>query len=108
MNSCSVKDVPQNADKVLKLLRLEHMQDGVFLRLNQTTLALLQIVDPYITWGHPNLRIVKDLIYKKGMGRVRGKRMSLTDNKVIENSLGKSAAWVRLTQSMCASISMWT
>ena len=32
---------------------------------------MLRRVEPYITWGTPNLKSVKELIYKRGYGKVR-------------------------------------
>ena len=31
---------------------------------------MLRRVEPYITWGTPNLKSVKELIYKRGYGKV--------------------------------------
>jgi len=35
----------------LKLLRLDRLYSGCFLQLNTTTLNLLRVAQPYITWG---------------------------------------------------------
>jgi len=43
---------------------------------------------PYITWGYPNLKTVKEVIYKRGHGKVNGQRIPLTENSVVEGSLG--------------------
>ena len=43
---------------------------------------------PYITWGYPNLKTVRELIYKRGFGKVNGQRIPFTDNAVVDNSLG--------------------
>lgn len=85
-----VKDVPDRANQVLELLRLTKIEEGVFLRLNKTTMSILEMVDPYITWGHPNIRVVRDLIFKRGHGRVSGakERSPLSDNTLIEKALG--------------------
>jgi len=32
---------------------------------------MLRRVETYITWGTPNLKSVKELIYKRGYGKVR-------------------------------------
>jgi len=37
--------------RALKLLRLDRVYSGCFLRLNATTLNLLRIAEPYVTWG---------------------------------------------------------
>lgn len=49
---------------------------------------MLRICEPYITWGYPNLKSVRDLIYKRGHAKVRGRRIPLTSNDIIERKLG--------------------
>merc|ERR1711970_586407 len=44
--------------KVLQLLRLR--------QINKATLSMLRIADPYIAWGYPNLKSVRELVYKRG------------------------------------------
>ncbi|KAI9229916.1 MAG: 60S ribosomal protein l7-like protein [Piptocephalis tieghemiana] len=75
--------------KVLQLLRLLQINNGVFVRLTKATKQMLQLVEPYVTYGEPNLKSVRELIYKRGYGKVNGQRIPLTDNRVIEQSLGK-------------------
>merc|ERR1712044_9432 len=76
--------------KVMQLFRLLQINNGTFVKLNKATLHMLRIAEPYITWGYPNLKSVRELIYKRGYGKVEGKRIPLTDNAVIERVLGKS------------------
>lgn len=75
--------------KILQLLRLRQINNGVFVRLTKATQEMLKIVDPYIAYGTPNLKSVRELIYKRGAGKVSGQRIALTDNKIIEQALGK-------------------
>lgn len=49
---------------------------------------MLRICEPYITWGYPNLKSVRDLIYKRGFAKARGRRIPLTSNDIIERKLG--------------------
>lgn len=51
---------------------------------------MLRICEPYITWGYPNLKSVRELIYKRGFAKVNGQRVAITSNEVIENRLGKA------------------
>jgi large subunit ribosomal protein L7e len=39
--------------------------------------------------SEPNLKTVRELIYKRGYGKVNRQRVPLSNNSVIENSLGK-------------------
>uniref|UniRef100_A0A2R9BJ92 Large ribosomal subunit protein uL30-like ferredoxin-like fold domain-containing protein n=1 Tax=Pan paniscus TaxID=9597 RepID=A0A2R9BJ92_PANPA len=79
-----VNGVSPKVRKVLQLLRLHQIFSGTFVKLNR-----LQIVEPYIAWGYPNLKSVNELIYKRGYGKINKKRIALTDNTLIAPSLGK-------------------
>lgn len=37
---------------------------------------------------YPNLKSVRELIYKRGHGRMRKQRIALTDNALVEKALG--------------------
>ncbi|RVW36906.1 60S ribosomal protein L7-3 [Vitis vinifera] len=39
--------------------------------------------------GYPNLKNVRELIYKKGFAKIEGQKVPLTDNNIIEQALGK-------------------
>ena len=75
---------------MLQILRLRQIHNGVFLRVNKPIMNMLRIVEPYITYGYPSLKTVRELIYKRGYGKVgAGKqRVALTDNDIIEKELG--------------------
>ncbi|KAK9741595.1 hypothetical protein RND81_03G116100 [Saponaria officinalis] len=74
---------------ILQLLRLRQIFNGVFLKVNKATLNMLHRVEPYVTYGYPNLKSVKELIYKRGFGKVDKQRIPLTDNSIVEKVLGK-------------------
>lgn len=40
--------------------------------------------------SYPNLKSVRELIYKRGHGRMRKQRIPLTDNALVEKALGKN------------------
>lgn len=88
-----INAMPPKEKKILRLLRLRQIQNGVFVKLNYATIRMLQRVEPYITYGYPNLKSIKELVYKRGFGKVgrRGAwtRTPLSDNRIIEESLGK-------------------
>ncbi|KAL8480255.1 hypothetical protein ACS0TY_026467 [Phlomoides rotata] len=75
--------------KILQLLRLRQIFNGVFLKVNKATMNMLHRVEPYVTFGYPNLKSVRELIYKRGYGKVNKQRIALTDNSIIEQVLGK-------------------
>ncbi|KAF1854269.1 hypothetical protein Lal_00004241, partial [Lupinus albus] len=50
---------------------------------------MLKVVEPWIAYGYPNLKTVKELVYKRGYGKVNKQRVALTDNAIVEENLGK-------------------
>jgi len=76
--------------KILQLFRLRQINNGIFIKLNKATLNMLRIIEPYVAWGYPNMKSVRELIYKRGHGKIRGARTPITDNKIIEERLGQS------------------
>jgi large subunit ribosomal protein L7e len=50
---------------------------------------MLTIINPYIAFGYPNLKTVRELIYKRGYGKINGQRIPLSDNQLVEENLGK-------------------
>lgn len=74
---------------ILQLLRLRQIFNGVFLKVNKATMNMLHRVEPYVTYGYPNLKSVRELIYKRGYGKLNKQRTALTDNSIVEQALGK-------------------
>jgi len=74
--------------KILQLLRLRQINNAVFIRLNKATLSMLRLVEPYVAWGYPNLKSVRELVYKRGYAKIRGQRIRIQSNDTIERSLG--------------------
>jgi len=75
--------------KILQLFRLRQINNGVFVKLNKATVNMLRIVEPYVAWGHPNMKTIHALIFKRGFAKVKGQRIPIVDNKIIEEKLGK-------------------
>lgn len=44
---------------------------------------MLRIVEPYITWGYPNLKSVRELIYKRGFVKVIEKLFLFYETKIL-------------------------
>ena len=74
---------------IMKVLRLLQIHNGVFLRINKATMNNLVKVDPYIMYGYPSLKSVRELVYKRGFAKINGQRIPITDNKLIEDNLGE-------------------
>ncbi|KND92739.1 60S ribosomal protein L7 [Tolypocladium ophioglossoides CBS 100239] len=84
-----INKMPPKPRKILQLLRLLQINNGVFIRVTKATTEMLKIVEPWIAYGYPNLKSIKELIYKRGYGKVNKQRTALTDNSIIEENLGK-------------------
>jgi len=84
-----INRVSPKTRKILQLLRLRQINNGVFVKLNKATANMLRLVEPYITYGTPNLKTVKELLYKRGYGKVDKQRIPISQNSIIERSLGK-------------------
>jgi len=75
--------------KVLQLLRLLQINNGTFVKLTAATKQMLQLVNPYVAYGSPSLRTVRELIYKRGYAKVDKQRIPITDNDIIQKELGQ-------------------
>merc|ERR1711881_295600 len=69
-----INQVSPKLKKVLQLFRLRQINNGVFIKLNKATINMLRICEPYITWGMPNLKSVRELVYKRGFVKINGNR----------------------------------
>ena len=79
------------AKKILELLRLKKINNGVFLKISPSSLQILKKVEAYVAYGYPTPRTIRDLITQRGFGKI-GKRgqwqkVSLSNDKVIEQTL---------------------
>jgi len=84
-----INQIDPRSKKILQLLRLRQIHNGVFVKLTKPMMNMIRLVQPYVAFGYPNLKSVKELIYKRGFGKVNKQRIALTDNAIIEASLGK-------------------
>ena len=74
--------------KIMQLLRLRQIHNGVFVKLNKATWNMIRRVEDLITYGFPSRSTVQKLIYGRGFGKVNRARIALNDNSVIEGQLG--------------------
>merc|ERR1712146_692893 len=75
--------------KTMKIMRLRQMNMGVFMKVSKAATEMLTRVEPYVSYGYPTLKSVRDLIYKRGYGKIEHNRIPLNDNAVVEKGLGK-------------------
>lgn len=84
-----INNVPPKPRKILQLFRLRQLHNGVFVRLTKPVLNMIQIILPYVAWGYPSYRSIRELIYKRGYATVNKQRIPITDNSVIQGQLAK-------------------
>merc|ERR1712127_938761 len=84
-----LNDMHPKTKKILQIMRLRQMNMGVFMKISKASTEMLKRVEPYISYGYPNLKSVRELIYKRGFGKINKQRLPLNDNAVVEKGLGK-------------------
>ncbi|KAG6376507.1 60S ribosomal protein L7 [Boletus reticuloceps] len=84
-----INEIAPKPRKILQLFRLLQINNGVFLKVTKATQQMLRLVEPYVAYGEPNLKSIRELIYKRGYGKVNKQRIPLANNAVIEGKLGK-------------------
>merc|ERR1712189_22598 len=85
-----VNQVSPKVKKALQLLRLRQINNGVFVKLNKCTLNMLRLVEPFVAWGYPNLKTIRELVYKRGFAKVNHQRIAISNNEVVEEVLGSA------------------
>merc|ERR1719148_623624 len=76
--------VSPKAKKVMQLFRLRQIHNATFVKLNEATIRMLRLIEPYVTYGYPTRATVEKLIYKRGFGKINKQRIPIADNSVIE------------------------
>merc|ERR1712094_98854 len=84
-----LNDMHPKTKKILQIMRLRQMNMGVFMKVSKAATEMLKRVESYLSYGYPNLKSVRELIYKRGFGKINKQRLPLNDNSVIEKALGK-------------------
>lgn len=84
-----IRKLDPKPKKILQLLRLRQLHNGVFVKLNKATWNMIKWIEPFVTFGYPSRQTIRKLIYKRGHGKVDRRRIPLTDNSIISGELGK-------------------
>lgn len=83
-----INGISPRAKKILELLRLNQINNGVFIKINSSTSEMLRKIEPYIAYGYPSIKSIKNLVEKRGHGKIgkRGcwQRILLPKNGIIE------------------------
>merc|ERR1719487_2179782 len=67
-------DMHPKTKKILHLMRLLQMNMGVFMKSSKASREMLTRVEPYLSYGYPSLKSVRDLVYKRGFGKINKQR----------------------------------
>jgi large subunit ribosomal protein L7e len=84
-----INAVDPKTRKILQLMRLRQINSAVFMKVNSASINMLRLAGSYVTYGPPNLKTVRELVYKRGFASINRQRIPITDNKVISDQLGK-------------------
>jgi len=82
-----INQIDPKSKSILRLLRLRQINNAVFVRLNKATINMLKLVEPYVAYGYPNLKTVRDLVYKRGFAKINKQRIPISDNSIVEGRL---------------------
>ena len=81
--------VSPKAKKVMQLFRLRQLHNATFVKINEATIRMIRLIEPYVTYGYPSRETVQKLIYKRGFGKIRKQRIPIATNEVIQDGLGE-------------------
>lgn len=84
-----VNNIAPKPRKIMQLMRLLQINSGVFVKLTNATQQMLQRIEPFVTYGEPNVKTIRELVYKRGHAKINRQRIPITDNSIIEEHLGK-------------------
>jgi len=82
--------VSPKAKKVMQLFRLRQLHNATFVKLNEATIRMLRLIEPYVTYGYPTRATVQKLVYKRGFGKIDKQRIPIATNSVIAEGIGES------------------
>ncbi|EZG56708.1 putative 60S ribosomal protein L7 [Gregarina niphandrodes] len=79
--------------KIFQLFRLLQLHNAAFVKVNKASLNMLKHIEPFCTFGYPDLETVRKLIYKRGYLRTgpmgARSRVRITDNMQVADLLGE-------------------
>lgn len=80
--------MPSKVDQVLKVLRLQQVNNGVFIKLNKYTSPLIKLITPYVVYGQPSLNSIRQLFQKRASIKdpeSPDKTIKLDNNQLVED-----------------------
>ncbi|MGK3737893.1 MAG: large subunit ribosomal protein L7e [Bacillariaceae sp.] len=81
--------VSPKAKKVMQLFRLRQLHNATFVKLNEATVRMLRLIEPYVTYGYPTRATVQKMVYKRGFGKISKQRIPIATNDVVARGLAE-------------------
>uniref|UniRef100_A0A336MF87 CSON000769 protein n=1 Tax=Culicoides sonorensis TaxID=179676 RepID=A0A336MF87_CULSO len=73
---------------ILREMRLSKKYHATLMKVTDENLKLLAAVEPYVSWGYPSIQTVRDLVFKYGFTKEKGKKVNISSNLQVEQALG--------------------
>lgn len=64
------------------------MHQAVLVKLTPETKTVLTLVEPYVLYGTPDISTLRDLIFKYGFMKYKGKKTAIKSNEQVEEMFG--------------------
>ncbi|RLV91026.1 Ribosome biogenesis protein RLP7 [Spathaspora sp. JA1] len=87
--------IPTKANQVLTVLKLTHVNTGVFVKATPTVMDMLTLIAPYVIVGQPSLNSVRQLFQKRARVLIQDdenpettKPTKLDTNQLVEDKFG--------------------
>lgn len=73
---------------ILREMRLSRKYHATLMKVTAENLKLLAAVEPYVSWGYPSIQTLRDLVFKYGFTKEKGRKVNISSNLQIEEALG--------------------
>merc|ERR1711878_201825 len=83
-----INQVSPRVKKILQLLRLRQIGNATFVKLNKATNMMLNIAQPYITWGGPNFKRANNFLWTFKLSAPNGGYRRVTNHFVEGGDFG--------------------
>jgi len=80
--------IPYAMKKILHNFNMQKKYEGVFIELTPENEKNLYLVSPCVIYGVPSKATVMEMIKRRGHGKVNDERVPLSNNVIIEETLG--------------------
>lgn len=81
--------VSPKAKKVMQLFRLRQLHNATFVKLNEATIRMLRLIEPYVTYGYPTRETIQKLVWKRGFAKLNKQRIPIATNTVVSEGLAE-------------------